>query len=65
MPEHRHAFLREKGRYFLYPRNYGQNDSLEDYILVFGVPDFVVPRGYYRAKTFAADKFLLKKKDLL
>lgn len=58
-PENRYYFLREKGRYFLYPRNFGNNQKTAKYILVYGVRDFVLPENYKMEKRFAEDKYLL------
>lgn len=52
-------FLREKARYFLYPRNYGDNAIRKDYILVYQVNNFYHPEGYETLMTFAPDKYLL------
>ena len=63
-PGHRFMFLREKGRYILYPRNYGDNDTPRDYILVYGQKDYVIPPGYEIIKSFGIDKYLLAKKKI-
>ncbi len=60
-PAHKFMFLREKGRYILYPRNYGDNDSGKDYILVYGQKDYLIPQGYKIIKMFDTDKYLLEK----
>jgi hypothetical protein len=52
-------FLGGKARYFLYPRNYGDNTIRKDYILVYQVDDFYRPEGYETLVTFAPDKYLL------
>ena len=57
--QHKFEFLREKARYFLYPRNYGDNTIRKDYILVYQVDDFYRPEGYEALVTFAPDKYLL------
>ena len=60
-PPQRFAFWREKGRYILYPHNYGDNVSPQKFILVFAVDDYVIPQGYTKTMIFARDKFLLEK----
>lgn len=62
-PVHRFEFLRERGRYILYPRNYGNNNELKKYILVYGVKDYEKPHGYVIVENFAQDKYLLKRQD--
>lgn len=57
----KYEFLREKGRYFLYPRNYGDNERQANYILVYDVDDFEVPEGYRIHTTFTSGKYLLVK----
>lgn len=57
----RYAYLREKGRYFLYPRNFGNNSLPGDYILVYGVKDFLAPTGYRILRHFGEDKYLLER----
>ena len=52
-------FLREKGRYYLYPRNYGNNKDPADVVLVYGVKGFVIPEGYRKYKDFSDDKYVL------
>lgn len=54
-------YLQEKGRYILYPRNYGDNRVLKEYLLVYGVSGLSLPQGYETAKRFAEDKYLLKR----
>ena len=63
-PQRRFEFLREKGRYILYPRNYGDNDSPQNYILVYGVQNFKKPEGYEMVRSFGPDKYLLKRKNV-
>ena len=58
-------FLTEKGRYILYPRNYGENVIFQDYILIYQVKDLRIPEGYRVLKFFAPDKYLLTNKDPL
>ena len=60
-PLDKHQFLREKGRYYLYPRNYGDNEGPADYILVFGAEGFQEPRDYEKRIVFSKDKYLLVK----
>ena len=57
--QNKFEFLREKARYFLYPRNYGDNAIRKDYILVYQVNNFYRPEGYETLVTFAPDKYLL------
>lgn len=57
--QNKFEFLREKARYFLYPRNYGDNAIRKDYILVYQVNNFYHPEGYETLMTFAPDKYLL------
>ncbi len=61
-PEIRHSYLREKARYYLYPKNYGNNSVLKEYILVYMVDDFGVPDGYEIHTSFGESKYLLKRK---
>ncbi|MBF0531735.1 MAG: hypothetical protein HQL23_01420 [Candidatus Omnitrophica bacterium] len=58
-PQNKLEFLRDKGRYYLYPRNYGENTLRQKYILVYQQPDFRAPAGYARIKDFGPDKYLL------
>jgi hypothetical protein len=60
-PHTRYAFLTEKGRYFLYPRNFGNNSMEAKYILVYGVKDFLIPESYKKYISFSEDKYLLVK----
>lgn len=53
-------FLREKGRYILYPRNYGDNKSPQKYILVYQVSDFQAPKGCRVIRVFGPGKYLMK-----
>lgn len=64
-PENRFFFLREKGRYFLYPRNYGVNDETSAYLLVYGVKNYAIPAGYHMKHVFAAGKFLIEKTNAI
>lgn len=52
-------FLREKGRYILYPRNYGNNKTPRNYILVYEREDYRISEGYAVIKTFGNHKYLL------
>jgi len=61
-PSKRFQFFEGKGRYILYPRNYGENNSFKKYILVYGVSDFSIPSGYEVIKYFSHNKYLLKRK---
>jgi|GEM_PF-1340481 len=63
MPVHKYQFLREKGRYFLYPRNYGNNEQEADFILVYLLEDFRIPDTYRVCKVFAENKYLLARHD--
>ena len=57
--QHKFEFLGGKARYFLYPRNYGDNTIRKDYVLVYQVNNFYHPEGYETLVTFAPDKYLL------
>lgn len=59
--QHKFEFLREKGRYFLYPLNYGENSLLKKYILVYDVDNFIKPMEYEMVHYFSADKYLMKR----
>ena len=61
--KYKYAFLREKGRYFLYPRNDGNNDQEADYILVYGVRDYTSPKDYNVLAVFSNDKRLYSRGD--
>ena len=61
MPANRHEFLSAKGRYYLYPRNYGNNAEMTDYILIYGMEDFRIPDGYQKCVVFGSDKYLIAK----
>ncbi len=64
-PQYRHEFLREKGRYYLYPHNYGNNsEENPDYILVYDVEDFIIPPHYKVKRLFTKDKYLLSKEEV-
>lgn len=54
-------FLRDKGRYYLYPRNYGKNEKLANYILVYDSKDFQIPDGYQKKVEFGPNKYLTVK----
>lgn len=56
-------FLRDKGRYILYPRNYGDNTILQKYILVYQIKDFPIPKDYKIIRSFGPDRYLLAKTD--
>jgi len=56
-------FLREKGRYILYPRNYGENTILRNHILVYNVNEWVIPDGYKMSMNFGPGKYLLTRLD--
>jgi len=56
-------FLREKGRYFLYPRNYGENTILRNHILVYNVDEWGIPDGYKILMNFGPGKYLLTRLD--
>ncbi len=58
-PTIQHQRLREKGRYFLYPRNFGNNDLPANFILVYGVRGFSPPAGYAVGKIFGRETYLL------
>ena len=58
-PKRKYEFLEEKGRYYLYPRNLGNNKVLADYILVYGVNNFKPPGLYEQCLKFSSDKYLL------
>ncbi len=62
-PNQKFEFLREKGRYILYPRNYGDNETPRDYILVYGKEDYKIPQGYEVIKAFDHHKYLLGKQS--
>jgi len=64
-PKERYEFLREKGRYYLYPRNYGNNEEMANFILVYGVKDFEIPKGYHKYVVFTHDKYLAIKTGAL
>lgn len=53
------GFLEGKGRYFLYPRNFGDNEQEADYVLIYAVEDFKIPHPYRLCKVFGKDKYLL------
>lgn len=61
-PSVRFRYLQQKGRYILYPHNYGENDSLKEYVLVYGADDFSIPSNFEVIKNFADHKYLLKRK---
>lgn len=63
-PVNKYEFLREKGRYFLYPKNFGNNNLEADYILVYGVEGFQAPANYRKHEVFSQDKYLLIKTDV-
>ncbi len=54
-------YLREKARYFLYPRNYGDNITAKNFILVYKNDNFGIPDGYEILAFFGENKYLLKK----
>lgn len=60
-PPRRFLSQRDKGRYYLYPKNYGMNDALTDYILVYGVKNYEIPAGYQVRSRFAKNKFLIER----
>ena len=62
LPTRRYEYLREKGRYYLYPRNYGNNSEAANYILIYGVEDLKIPETYQKAWVFAQDKYLIAKR---
>ncbi len=57
----KYQYLREKARYFLYPRNYGDNITSKNFILVYKKNDFVIPNDYQVMAKFGDDKYLLSK----
>lgn len=57
------AFLGAKGRYYLYPRNYGDNTRPTNFILVFLEPNFSAPQDFESCVNFGKDKGLWIKKD--
>lgn len=59
----RYDFWAEKARYYLYPRNYGDNETPQKYALIYRAPDFQIPAGYKIVKRFGLDKYLIKKLD--
>ena len=63
-PRSKFEFLSGKARYFLYPRNYGDNVTRKTYILVYQVKDFYPPAGYEIFVMFAPDKYLLVNRTL-
>jgi hypothetical protein len=63
-PVNKYEFLREKGRYFLYPRNFGNNNLEADYILVYGADGFQIPANYRIYEVFSQNKYLLIKTDI-
>ena len=60
----RNNFLTEKARYYLYPRNYGENLTPQKYALIYSVPHFQIPAGYTVIKRFGPDKYLIKNSEL-
>ena len=62
-PSERFEFLYAKGRYLLYPRNYGNNTVARRYVLVYNVPDYFIPPGCEVIKTFAPHKYLLAERS--
>lgn len=58
-PAKRAQYLMGKGRFMLYPRNYGDNARAGDYILVYKVSDVQPPGGYRVIENFADDKYLM------
>ncbi len=60
----KYLYLREKARYFLYPRNYGENAIPKNFVLVYQNDDFVIPDDYEIMATFGVHKYLLRKTKL-
>ncbi len=56
---HKHNFLMGKGRYYLYPRYYGNKDEQADYILFYNAGDALVPGNYAKCVEFGKNKYLL------
>jgi hypothetical protein len=57
------AFLEGKGRYHLYPRNYGENDFSANFILVYLNPQAHVPQDFEPCVHFGKDKTLFIKTE--
>ena len=60
-PTRKFQALTAKGRYILYPQNYGENSEMRDFVLVYGVEDFLIPSNYKILKSFGKNKYLLMK----
>ena len=60
-PMERYEFLRDRGRYLLYPRNDGDDVTRRDHVLVYGVATYSVPPGYVKVASFGPDKYLLSR----
>ena len=58
LPLYRYEYLRDKARYLLYPKNYGNNDLQQDFILVYEVAEPAIPDSYRILKRFAPNKVL-------
>ena len=57
------AFLEGKGRYYLYPRNYGDNKMNANFILVYSDSNFKIPPTFEQCMYFGQDEYLLVKKE--
>ena len=56
----RASFLWNRGRYYLYPRTFGDmNDENANCILVYGVKNFEIPEGFRVYAEFSEDKYML------
>ncbi|MGQ0722488.1 MAG: hypothetical protein ACT4PE_13080 [Candidatus Eiseniibacteriota bacterium] len=61
-PTYRYEFLRDRARYLLYPRNTGDDRTLRDHILVYGVRDFETPPGYVQVEFLGPNRYLLSRR---
>lgn len=61
-PTYQFEFLRDRARYLLYPRNYGDPYTLQDHILVYGVAGYEPPPGYQQVRAFGPDKILFSRR---